>query len=165
MIIPSLGRLSRQSGTNESLSPTAFHHRGYATQWKWMEVEQLWCADLLLWEEEPLCCYRLWLLCAFFSSHRKDREESPLTKLIFPPPVWPPGHDSELGHTVLAWDLPSSIMVPCVSFPWRCNHDEHAERCLSPEQRLSCSSLSSQVHLPHSLYFLSLHKLSNVKRL
>lgn len=127
MIIPSLGRQHRQSvvsvkvpwkqSTNESLSPTAFCSRGYATQWKWMEVEQLWSADLLSWEEEPLCCYRLWLLCAFFSGHRKDREESNLTKLIFPPPVWPPGHDSELGNTVLTWDLPSSIMGFCVYFP------------------------------------------------
>lgn len=26
-------------------------------------------------------------------------------------------------------------MAPCVSFPWRCNRDEHVERCLSAEQR------------------------------
>lgn len=51
MIIPSYGRVNRQSGfsvkvpwkqsTNESLSSTVFHSRGYTTQWKWIEVEHL----------------------------------------------------------------------------------------------------------------------------
>lgn len=51
MSIPSFGRLNRQSGvsvkvlwkqsTNEYLSSTDFHSRGYTTQWKWIEVEHL----------------------------------------------------------------------------------------------------------------------------